>query len=70
MLHFNLEFKWPWSNQLTHALDTGGSGSACPPADAKQAAFCVAPGGAMLQAKACTKHDYAVLIVISMGVDN
>ena len=43
---------------------------ACSPTNAKQAAFPVAPGGAMLPVEGCTKQDYAVLIVIGMGAAN
>ncbi len=46
-----------------------GSGS-CSPANAKQSAFPVAPGGAMPPVDSCTKQDYAVLIVIGMGVED
>lgn len=46
---------------------TGGS---CSPANAKQTAFPVAPGGAMPPVEGCTKQDYAVLIVIGIGVGN
>jgi hypothetical protein len=42
----------------------------CSPANAKQSTFPVAPGGAMPQVEGCTKQDYAVLIVIGMGVEN
>jgi len=45
-------------------------GGSCSPANAKQAAFPFAPGGAMPPVKGCTKQDYAVLIVIGVGVDN
>jgi len=45
-------------------------GGSCSPANAKQAAFPVAPEGAMPRAEGCTKQDYAVLIVIGMGMDN
>ena len=45
------------------------SGS-CSPANAKQTAFPVAPGGAMPPVEGCTKQDYAVLIIIGMGVEN
>lgn len=40
----------------------------CSPANAKQSAFPVAPGGTMPPVEGCTKQDYAVLIVIGMGV--
>lgn len=46
------------------------AGGSCSPANAKQTAFPVAPGGAMPPAEGCTKQDYAVLIVIGMGVGN
>ena len=42
----------------------------CSPAHAKQTAFPVAPGGAMPPVEGCTKQDYAVLIVIGMGVED
>jgi hypothetical protein len=44
-------------------------GSSCSPANAKQTAFPVTPGGAMPPVEGCTKQDYAVLIVIGLGVD-
>jgi hypothetical protein len=43
-------------------------GSSCSPANAKQTAFPVAPGGAMPPVEGCTKQDYAVLIVIGVGM--
>jgi hypothetical protein len=43
-------------------------GGSCSPANAKQSAFPVAPGGTMPPVEGCTKQDYAVLIVIGMGV--
>ncbi len=46
------------------------AGGSCSPASAKQSAFPVAPGGAMPPVESCTKQDYAVLIVIGMGVEN
>ncbi len=46
------------------------AGSSCSPANAKQTAFPVSPGGAMPPVEGCTKQDYAVLIVIGMGVEN
>lgn len=45
-------------------------GGSCSPANAKQSAFPVAPGGVMPPVEGCTKQDYAVLIVIGMGVEN
>jgi hypothetical protein len=36
----------------------------------KQAAFPIAPEGAMPSVGGCTKQDYAVLIVIGMGVED
>jgi len=42
----------------------------CSPANAKQSAFPVAPGGAMSPVEGCAKQDYALLIVIGMGVEN
>ncbi|MBH0201073.1 MAG: hypothetical protein HP496_01920, partial [Nitrospira sp.] len=45
-------------------------GGSCSPAYAKQSAFPVAPGGAMPPIEGCTKQDYAVLIVIGMGVED
>lgn len=46
------------------------AGSSCSPAKAKQTAFPVAPGGAMPPVEGCTKQDYAVLIVIGVGVED
>ncbi len=46
------------------------AGGACSPAHAKQSAFPVSPGGAMPPVEGCTKQDYAVLIVIGMGVED
>lgn len=45
-------------------------GGSCSPANAKQTAFPVAPGGAMPPVDGCTKQDYAVLIVIGVGVED
>ena len=45
-------------------------GGSCSPANAKQTAFPVAPGGAMPPVDGCTKQDYAVLIVIGMGLED
>lgn len=45
-------------------------GGSCSPANAKQSAFPVAPGGAMPSVDGCTKQDYAVLIVIGLGVED
>ncbi|MEK6585713.1 MAG: hypothetical protein AABZ24_05150 [Nitrospirota bacterium] len=45
-------------------------GSTCSPAHAKQTAFPVAHGGATPPVKGRTKQNYAVLIVIGIGVDN
>ena len=49
---------------------TPATGGSCSPAHAKQTAFPVAPGGAMPPVEGCTKQDYAVLIVIGMGVED
>lgn len=46
------------------------AGSSCSPANAKQTAFPVAPAGAMPPVEGCAKQDYAVLIVIGVGVEN
>ncbi|HBR49005.1 MAG TPA: hypothetical protein DEA71_02860 [Nitrospira sp.] len=46
------------------------AGNSCSPANAKQTAFPVAPGGAMPPVEGCAKQDYAVLIVIGVGVEN
>lgn len=46
------------------------AGGSCSPANAKQTAFPVTPGGAMPPVEGCTKQDYAVLIVIGIGVEN
>ena len=45
-------------------------GSSCSPANAKQTAFPVVPGGTMPPVEGCTKQDYAVLIVIGVGVED
>ena len=45
-------------------------GGSCSPANAKQTSFPVSPGGAMPPVDGCTKQDYAVLIVIGMGVED
>ena len=45
-------------------------GNSCSPANAKQTAFPIAPGGAMPPVEGCTKQDYAVLIVIGIGVED
>jgi len=45
-------------------------GGSCSPANAQKTAFPVAPGGAMPPVEGCTKQDYAVLIVIGMGVED
>jgi hypothetical protein len=53
------------------ARDTPATvGGSCSPANAKQTAFPVAPGGAMPPVEGCTKQDYAVLIVIGMGAED
>ena len=44
-------------------------GGSCSPANAQKTAFPVEPGGAMPPVEGCTKQDYAVLIVIGMGVE-
>ncbi len=49
---------------------TPAAGSSCSPANAKQTAFPVAPGGTMPPVEGCTKQDYAVLIVIGVGVED
>lgn len=46
------------------------AGGSCSPANAKQTAFPVAPGGVMPPVEGCTKQDYAVLIVIGVGVED
>ncbi len=46
---------------------TPASDGSCSPANAKQSAFPVAPGGVMPPVEGCTKQDYAVLIVIGVG---
>jgi hypothetical protein len=43
-------------------------GGSCSPANAQKTAFPVAPGGAMPPVEGCRKQDYAVLIVIGVGV--
>ena len=49
---------------------TPTAGSSCSPANAKQTAFPIAPGGAMPPVEGCAKQDYAVLIVIGTGVED
>jgi len=44
------------------------AGSSCSPTHAKQTAFPVTPGGTMPPVEGCAKQDYAVLIVIGVGV--
>ncbi|MBE0627589.1 MAG: hypothetical protein IH606_22560 [Burkholderiales bacterium] len=46
-----------------------GSGS-CTPAQVRKTAFPVAPGAAMPPLDGCVKQDYAVLIVIGVGVED
>jgi hypothetical protein len=45
-------------------------GTSCSPAHAKQSGFPVSPGGAMPPVEGCKKQDYAVLIVIGVGVED
>ncbi|HSF68417.1 MAG TPA: hypothetical protein VLA67_13430 [Nitrospiraceae bacterium] len=45
-------------------------GGSCSPANVQKTAFPVAPGGAMPPVEGCTKQDYAVLIVIGVGVED
>ena len=45
-------------------------GGSCSPANVQQKAFPVAPGGAMPPVEGCAKQDYAVLIVIGVGVED
>ena len=44
-------------------------GGSCSPANVQKTAFPVAPGGVMPPVEGCTKQDYAVLIVIGVGVE-
>jgi hypothetical protein len=46
------------------------AGGSCSPANAQKTAFPVAPGGMMPPVEGCTKQDYAVLIVIGVGVED
>lgn len=46
------------------------AGGSCSPANAKQTAFPVAPGGTMPPVDGCAKQDFAVLIVVGMGVED
>ena len=46
------------------------SGNSCTPAKARASEFPVAPGAEMPPVESCNKQDYAVLIVIGMGVEN
>jgi hypothetical protein len=45
-------------------------GVSCSPANARKTAFPVAPGRAMPPVDGCEKQDYAVLIVIGVGVED
>ena len=45
-------------------------GGSCSPANAQKTAFPVAPGEAMPPVEGCTKQDYAVLIVIGVGMED
>lgn len=45
-------------------------GGSCSLANAKQTAFLIAPGGAIRPVEGCTKRDYAVLIVIGIGLED
>jgi len=45
-------------------------GGWCSPANAQKAAFPVSPGGTMPPVEGCKKQDYAVLIVIGVGVED
>jgi hypothetical protein len=49
---------------------TPTAGGSCSPVNAQKTVFPVAPGGAMPPVEGCTKQDYAVLIVIGIGVEN
>jgi len=53
------------SARYTPAADQGS----CSPANAPKIAFPVAAGGAMPPVEGCKKQDYAVLIVIGVGVE-
>ncbi len=44
--------------------------SSCSPANVQKTAFPVAPGGAMPPVEGCKKQDYAVLLVIGVGVED
>jgi hypothetical protein len=44
--------------------------NSCSPANARKAAFPVAPGGTMPPVEGCNKQDYAVLIVIGVPVES
>lgn len=46
------------------------AGSSCSPGNARQTAFPVAPGGAMPPVEGCAKQDYAVLLVVGVGVED
>ena len=47
-----------------------GVGGSCSPANAQKTAFPVTPGGTMPPVEGCRKQDYAVLIVIGVGVED
>ena len=46
------------------------AGASCSPANAKQTAFPVASGGPMPPVEGCMKQDYAVLIMIGVGMED
>ncbi|MBL8075302.1 MAG: hypothetical protein JNL29_13125 [Nitrospira sp.] len=52
----------------THARYTGNVGSSCSPANVKQSAFPVAQEGARPAVDGCTNQNYALLIMIGVGV--
>lgn len=48
----------------------GANKTSCSPSKAPKTSFPVAPGAAMPAVEGCHKQDYAVLIVIGVGVEN
>ena len=59
-----------WIIRPTPAPYPATVGGSCSPANAKQTAFPVTPGGAMPPVKGFAKQDYAVLIVIGMSEED
>jgi len=58
-----------YNTSATTAYVSGIRAPCFAPANAKQAAFPVDPGGAMPPLVGCKKQDYTVLIVIGVAVE-